>query len=486
MVGESPKGMRGIGRDRTTQASPLPRKPSEYEQLWQEIVQPWLWPSLIIGLLGWAIYEHGAETPLDTMLFTTLASLALVLALLDQNNLKALGRLRDWKWAAIGLAAVWLVMLLQLLPIPFLAGNTELWGRSGSVTVDPDLTIRAIVGMGSAVAFFVFGAMLGADRQRREIVLLVMALVMAFFIFHAFDSYYARAAVTELAEQRASLRMEGTFLNANTFAILMVMVFACGVGMLISEDRRLRGRERIWVRLLALLVALAAAGCVYLSMSRAALMLSFAILFGLTWLLMPARRGQISVIGIISLIVLLSVWSSAEQLGIPIRPLNLSQGLEGRFIDWQPGLDLTASRPILGWGAGTFARAMEPVREIPIEASALIVITPQNSILLITSETGLLGLAAWTVLGLGVLQFISNGLRHRSASPVLAAALLLGALAAIVQSLFDFPLSIPAIAAFWAFLLGYCGGLGGKSSRKRSSRGTGSTDNRSDDGAQRV
>lgn len=469
MLGGSSKGVHDIGQDRGSKLPSMPRRPSEFEQLWQEIIQPWIWPSIVLGLLAVAIYRHGAETPLDTMLFTSAAALILVLALLDRSNLKALQKLRDWKWAGIGLLAVWAVMFVQLLPVPFLAGNVELWGRENSVTVDPDLTIRAIVGMGSAIAFFLFGAIFGADKQRREIVLLVLALLSAFFIIHSANGFYSRAALFDAADQVASLRMEGTFLNANTFAIMMVLFFACSIGVLFSESRSFRGKERVWVRLLALLIAASAGWCVFLTMSRAALLLSFAILFGLYWLLRPDKRVQTSVVGLIGLLVFLVVWSSAAQLGIPIRPLDLSQGLDGRFVDWLPGLDLTGMRPILGWGAGTFARAMEPVREIPLEASTLIVITPQNSLLLITSETGFLGLAAWVVLCIGLVQFAANGLRRRSASPALGAALFLGALAAVAQSFFDFPLSIPAIAALWAFLLGFCGGLGGKTQKKHSS-----------------
>lgn len=448
----------------------LPRRPSELEQLWQEIIQPWLWPCLAIGLLFLAIYRHGAEAPLDTMLFAAVACLMLVLALLDRNNLLALARLRDWKWAGIGLLAIWTVMIIQLLPIPFLSGNMQLWGRKDSVTVDPDLTIRAIVGMGSAVAFFVFGAIFGADRQRREIVLLLLALMLPFIFFLAFDAHLTRSALYDLPDQRASLRMEGTFLNANTFAIMMVLFFACSVGVFLAESRAYKGKERVWVRIVAALMVVGTAYCIYLTMSRAAWLLSFVILFGLAWLLKPGYRVQTSLFGVSALLVLLIIWNSAEQLGLSIRPLDLSQGFDGRFADWQPGLDLTGIRPVLGWGAGTFARAMEPVREIPISASSLIVITPQNSILLITSESGLIGLAAWTVLGIGICLFAANGLRTRSASPTLAAALILGAAAVIMQSLFDFPMSIPAIAALWAFLLGYCGGLGGKSPQKRSSR----------------
>jgi O-antigen ligase len=432
-------------------------------------MKPWLWPLLVTGLLFAAIYKQGAESPLDTMLFAAAASLVLVLSLLDRANRNGLARLRDWKWAAVGLFAVWGVMILQLSPVPLLSGNSELWGRRHSVTVDPDLTVRAIVGMGSAAAFFVFGAVFAADRQRREIVLLLLSLMLVALMFQAFNSYFFLTALFELPEQSTSAPMAGTFLNANSFAIMMVLFFAGCIGVALAESKVNKGRERVWVQILAILLAIGAVGCIYLTMSRAAWMLTLVILVGLAWLLKPAYRVQIGVLGFSVLIAVLIVWSFAEQLGLSIQPLDSSQGLDGRFDDWQPGLDLTSKRPILGWGAGTFARAMEAVRESPAAASTLIVITPQNSILLITSETGLLGLAAWTVLSVGICLFVANGLRRRSASWALAAAFILGAAGAIVQSLFDFPMSVPAIAALWCFILGFCGGLGSASPKKRSS-----------------
>jgi O-antigen ligase len=113
---------------------------------------------------------------------------------------------------------------------------------------------------------------------------------------------------------------------------------------------------------------------------------------------------------------------------------------------------------------------MEPVREAPIAASSLIVITPQNSLLLVSSETGLVGLIAWGFLAVGIVKFAVNGLRIRSASVPIATALILASIATFLQSLFDFPMSIPVVSALWAFLLGYAGGLGSKSRRRRAAR----------------
>ena len=470
MVKERSKSFPRNGEKRANKMVALPQRPSEFEQLWQEVLKPWLWPILVLGLLFAAIQKQGAESPVDSMLFATAASLLLVLSILDRANRNSLARLRDWKWAATGLFAVWGVMILQLFPVPLLSGNTELWGRKDSVTVDPDLTIRAIVAMGSAASFFVFGAILGADPQRRKIVLFLLGLMLITFIFQAFDAYFSIAALIELPEQGTSGPMAGTFLNANSFAIMMVLFFAGCIGASLADSRVDKGGERAWVQILALLLAIGAAGCIYLTMSRTAWMLTLTILFSLAWLLKPAYRVQTGVLGFLVLIVALIVWNFAEQLGLSVQRLDLSQGLDGRFDDWLPGLDLTIRRPILGWGAGTFARAMEAVRESPAAASTLIVITPQNSILLITSETGLMGLAAWSVLFGGICAFVSNGLRRRSASMGLAAAFILGAAAAVAQSLFDFPMSVPAIGALWCFMLGYSGGLYSAKPKKHSSR----------------
>jgi len=451
-------------------ARPMPKRPSEFSQLWHEVLKPWVWPILTIALLIWAIFKQGAEAPFDTALFAALSGALLMIALVDRDNAKALRRLVDWEWMALGLGAVWLVMALQFLPLPYLSGGGQIWAKADMVTVDPDLTLRAMVGMGSAVAFFVLGAIFGADRSRREIVLLLLALAMLPILFQAFDSYNTKVALFDYQAQKNGARMEGTFLNANTFAILMVMFFACSVGVFVAEFRRYKGRERLAVKIIALLAAAATAFCIYLTMSRAAWLLSFAILFSLALLIRPASRGQISVFGALILLVMLMIWNSAEQLGLPIRPLNFGAGVDGRLLDWRPGFDLTMMRPWMGWGAGTFARVMEPVRDVPIAASSIIIITPQNSLLLITSETGIVGLLAWTLLAIGLVRYSVNGLRIRSASVVLAAALILAAAATFVQSLFDFPMSIPVISALWAFFLGYAGGLGGKTPPKVSKR----------------
>lgn len=449
---------------------PIPKRQNEFAQLWQDVLRPWTWPLLTVALFVWAVFRQGAETPFDTALFAALSAGLLCLAILDNENRKALSRLVGWRWPALGLVAVWAVMALQFLPIPFLSGGSWIWAKANMVTIDPDLTVRAMVGLGSAVAFFILGAIFGADRNRRELVLALLALGLIPIFFQALDTYITKVSLFEYRAQRVGPRMEGTFLNANTFAILMTMIFAGGLGVFLSETRHFKGRERAWVQLAAIIVSVGAAICVYFSMSRAAWFLAFGIVFALALLLRPSLRLQTTVFGTLVFLTMLIVWNSAEQLGLPIRPLNFQDGIDGRLADWRPGLDLTLQRPWLGWGAGTFARVMEPVREAPIAASSLIVITPQNSLLLVSSETGLVGLIAWGFLAVGIVKFAVNGLRIRSASVPIATALILASIATFLQSLFDFPMSIPVVSALWAFLMGYAGGLGSKSRRRRAAR----------------
>lgn len=465
-TGASRQNLQRANRD-AEQPVALPQRPSELSQLWHEVLRPWFWPLIALGVLFGAIYRHGAEVPLDTAAFAAISSCLLVLALIDKKNQAALAKVPNPKWALIGLVLVWLVMAAQLLPIPFLTGGNKSWFPVQSVTVDVDLTLRAMVSMGSAVAFFVFGAIFGADRERREIVLWLLGVLTFSVIMYAFMLHSSGLSARSFQQSGGETVMEGPFLNANTFAILMVMVFSVCLGTFVAEDRRHKGKQRLWVRVGAVVLAAAAAVCIFLTMSRAAWILSLGIIFGLALIVRPGAHLRTSIFGVAALLVLFIGWNASEQLGLSIQPLDLAKGFDGRFADWEPGLDLTLTRPVLGWGAGTFARAMEPFRDAPQIASSMIVITPQNSILLITSETGLIGMVAWGVLLTGIVLFAVNGLKVRSSSPVLAVSLLLGASAAIAQSLVDFPMSIPAIAAFWAFLLGYCGGLGGKARRKK-------------------
>ncbi|MFN9073030.1 MAG: hypothetical protein ACK5WK_04015, partial [Hyphomonadaceae bacterium] len=179
----------------------MPKRPNEFAQLWQDVLRPWTWPLLTVALFVWAVFRQGAETPFDTALFSAFSAGLLCLAVSDTENRKALSRLVGWRWPALGLVAVWAVMALQFLPIPFLSGGGWIWAKANMVTVDPDLTLRAMVGLGSAVAFFILGAIFGADRNRRELVLALLALGLLPIFFHSFDTYITKVSLFEYQAQ---------------------------------------------------------------------------------------------------------------------------------------------------------------------------------------------------------------------------------------------------------------------------------------------
>ena len=116
-------------------------------------------------------------------------------------------------------------------------------------------------------------------------------------------------------------------------------------------------------------------------------------------------------------------------------------------------LRLVADHPLLGSGLGTFTAVYPQVRTFPIN---LFVNAAHNDYVQLTVETGLLGMlcaAAFLFLVFqNALQRIQRARQSWFSAVTLAA--MIGCIALLVHSLFDFNLEIPANAATFAFLAG--------------------------------
>jgi hypothetical protein len=133
--------------------------------------------------------------------------------------------------------------------------------------------------------------------------------------------------------------------------------------------------------------------------------------------------------------------------------------------EWKAAVELTLMRPCLGWGVGSFPLAIEAVREAPTQSLTLVSVTPHNLFLLITAETGGLGLVAWTLLGVGLTASIIGRSERRQS--ILSMALVLGLVGVLVHNLVDFSLAVPATACIFASILGFLVGKASDKPRKQ-------------------
>ena len=437
--------------------------------IWQTYGEKWLWPSLAIGILLWGLLNEGAEKQIDAALFASLSAGMLALAMVNNNNRTHLNRLRGWKWAATGLGLVVLVLVLQFTPFPLNHGGEQTWTRPDMATVDPDNTFRALISLSSAVAFFIFGALFAVDRNRRGVVIALIGVALIIILLHAAVAYnLALQPDDDVAKNMAAksgLRMSGTFISANAFASLLLLAFGLLVAVIGAEMRSFGGKGRHWVRVCSAMLIIATLICLYQTQSRTALILASATAFLFALLLLPKSRRTILAVGVVGLVALIFVGTYADQLGIPMRDFNFAGSYVGRAAEWDTAWRLTEMRPLLGWGAGTYAWISEPLQNAPLVDVGLTVGTPYNFLLLITSETGLLGLIAWSVLGLGLARFVVIGMQAGQRRGILAAGFALACGMILVHNFTDFSLSLAAFSAVWSFVLGYAGGLGSHKSR---------------------
>jgi hypothetical protein len=140
----------------------------------------------------------------------------------------------------------------------------------------------------------------------------------------------------------------------------------------------------------------------------------------------------------------------------------LSADSENRWVWWKEAAGAFSDRPVAGWGAGSFG-----VVHLLYRRDTLTVQQPHSVPLQFLAETGLVG--ALLALGGGALLLAAatGTVRRRAPGPqrLLAAAVLAGAVAYGIHSLYDWDWDIPAVTFPALLLLGVlCG------ARRRSAR----------------
>jgi O-antigen ligase len=431
-----------------------------------EKVHSWLWPAAAIGLLLLANATGGANTLKLTQFFTCATAFVFVLSFSAFTMRNALARLPNLRFLALAFCAIVAVSAIQLLPISFPFEPRVIWRLNTSVTIDPDWTIRSLVAMGSAVGFFLLGAMMAANRHMRSHVIL---LVSIFFLFLFVYSLYLYGA--ELNEPRDPtrpdvVRLDANFVSANSLCSVFVLGLAATLGYFFNELPVHGGQGRTWAQIMSVGLALACIVGIGLTMSRAGYLVTGLLTVAILLKAFPTRRIPV-VIGLaVAGAGLGGLYLLAPSLGIETRRIDLMGSVLTRLPEWQGAWTLFLQRPILGWGAGTFALALEPIQAPPTQSMSLIAATPHNFILLILAETGLVGLAAWTALAMAVLAFVRTSITQSRSYGMLAFSITIGLACVLLHNLVDYSLAVPSVAALYCFFMGFVGGLAASRQKK--------------------
>jgi O-antigen ligase len=244
----------------------------------------------------------------------------------------------------------------------------------------------------------------------------------------------------------------GPYVNHNHYAGLMELLLP--IPLVISLTRLAEERQRI----LAGFAAAIMAGTIFLSGSRGGMIAVFVELAAFGMILLRQRKSiriAISVSAFTIVLISLLTWIGGKELTTRVSSIStearaeISGGM--RLSIDRDALQMFRSKPVFGWGLGTFPVVYPQFRSF---YTNFFVNEAHNDYLQLLSEMGLLGLAVmlWflVVLYRRAANKIGDWMSDASGAATLACTL--GFTGILVHGLFDFNLQVPANAAFFYVL----------------------------------
>jgi len=426
-------------------------------------------------------FPHGGITTLGTCIIEVVAFAILALTFLGRPAMK---RLHGAGAPIAALAAIAMLGVVQILPLPHailtllspqsaqVYGDASavlaLFGRDAPrarISIAPIETLGTILLTLAYLALFVSAALLLRSRRKRR---MFAAALLGGAAVHVMATTAMRAVVPSTDE-----RLHGAFVNPNHFSSYLEIILAVAFAVLWREvlyarddDPRFTERaarfEHRFMRLStrALLWGLFVAA-IGLTKSRGGILVAVVtmclmIAAGLFHRRLRKERWAISVLGGATIaaaigFVVLAVRQQPILRFLASDPRDPASDL--RITLWRLSIDAWQQFPVFGSGLGTFRESFRRVQ--PRDLKYLVEFAHSDSLQLLATG-GLVGLLlaaiAFGVLGTRLLRRWA-GERRREESTVALAGL--GALlVAGLHGLVEFNMSIPAIPATLAVVLG--------------------------------
>lgn len=438
--------------------------------------------SLVMGLVALAPLPLASNRPLPMALLGFGAGAALLLwSMSIARGARIAVPSARIAWPLGLFAAVCLWSLVQWLPLPIPAWGDPIWEEAGKalgaplasrITVNPEATLTGLMRL--LTYGIIFWLTLQLTREAEEA---RRALRAATFIGAAYAGY---GLVTYLLGNHWLLiypkwayvdALTSTFVNRNSFATFAGLSLLCAVSLLLDGGEyilslRRSARQKLalaiehmlnearWLVLVVLLIATA----LLLTASRAGVASSVAALFFLLALRHGAGGG-----GVRSALALLALLGGLLALALAIGGSGLMEryARDDVWLNQVKRSDIynttwaaITSNPWTGSGLGAYEDVVAGYRDGAIDMRYKLD-KAHNSYLESIVELGLpaaLALhATLLLLAFRSARGLSERRRNRGLPAIGLAATLLVALHALV----DFSLQIPAIAVFYAFILGF-------------------------------
>jgi len=440
----------------------------------------WLFRALL-ALVALAPLPLASNRPLPAAILSLGAGLLLALwagALLTGRAEMAFApRKLRWPLGLFGAVALWI--LIQALPLPPAWGD-PVWREAGaalgeplraSLSVDPQATLSGLMRLLAYAAVFWLTLQLARAPDRARLAIAAAALIGAAYALYGIGVYLAGNDWVTIYRKWAYHRaLSSTFVNRNSYATFAGLGLLCATAWFVNSFRHLLGIKRPAARKAAMIAeeifsrSLLRTACVLLLFialvltgSRAGIAASLIALFVL--MLTHARSGSLRggqalfVAALVAGIALLALSLGGGLLLERLSSAGSDVSADDRRAIYGATLDAISSAPWTGTGYGTYEQVFAAYRPEALSSSVLWD-KAHNVYLENALELGVPAMAALNLaialLAVEALRGLWRRRRERTAPAIgVAATVLVG-----LHSFFDFSLQMPAVAVFYAFLMG--------------------------------
>jgi O-antigen ligase len=331
---------------------------------------------------------------------------------------------------------------------------------AGSISVNRDLTLQALIRLVTAVSVFWLALQLCRHSGRAHRLMIAVAIVVTI--------YAGYGLFVRTFEPDAGGFVTSTFYNRNHFAAYAGMGLIVAMGLLLRLYRNVQPRNASWrMRAAGFLETTGRTGALQISavvVIAAALMLtgsrggilSFAVgALVLAFLMFGRRKGaggeQIAVIGLVGLLVAAAFVVFGDVFFGKVEHLGF--GDDARLAVYRLTIASILNAPFLGYGYGTFADVFPMVRDRSVDIAGVWT-TAHNTYLEVFQGLGLVFGALLVLAAVQpALRCVSGAVTRRTDANVPAIAAAVACLIGL-NALVEFSLQIQAVTLTFMAILG--------------------------------
>lgn len=367
--------------------------------------------------------------------------------------------------ALLVFTAAW--MVLQLIPLPpalwlalpgrdFYAGVARVTGQSQPwrpLTLSPDLTLEALIGLLAPLAAILLGMrMPRAWITQLPLALLILAAASACLaIFQISGGEESALRLYPVVDTDSGV---GFFANRNHQALLMSMGIPAAVWWSLSETKSQQTRLlRLVVGAMGVLLCILAA---MITGSRAGILLTALAMMAGVAAMLPKVSRWLGLRGILALAAVIAVMCLAALVVLPYDRLAVDLREDPRLGYWRSTADLIAAFFPLGSGAGSFVRVFPRFETLDMLRPEYINHAHSDYLELVADN----GIAGALLIGVFLLVFVRwcvvAGPRTAALHSPLPAEMAVARLALVlvalglIASAVDYPLRAPLMGSLFA------------------------------------